>query len=72
MRLQPDRPIPWYNLACSYVRMGMIEPAFAALQRALELGYRRLDHMMRDPDLKPLRADRRFARLIRRGLRSED
>jgi hypothetical protein len=52
--------------------MGMIEPAFAALQRALELGYRRLDHMMRDPDLKPLRADRRFARLIRRGLRSED
>jgi len=66
VRLQPERPIPWYNLACSYAVLGMIEPAFAALQRALELGYRHFRHMSRDPDLNALHNDPRFARLLRR------
>jgi tetratricopeptide (TPR) repeat protein len=66
VRLLPERPIPWYNLACSYALLGMTEPAVAALQRALELGYRHLDHLRRDPDLKSLRHDPRFIRLLRR------
>lgn len=66
VRLLPDRPIPWYNLACSYAVLGLIDPAFFALQRALELGYRHLAHLRRDPDLKALRRDPRFARLLRR------
>jgi tetratricopeptide (TPR) repeat protein len=66
VRLLPDRDIPWYNLACSYAVLGMIEPAFSALQRALELGYRHLEHLRRDPDLKVLRRDPRFVRLLRR------
>ena len=66
VRLQPDRPIPWYNLACSYAVLGMIDPALAALQRALELGYRHIAHLRRDPDLKALRRDPRFLRLLRR------
>jgi hypothetical protein len=66
VRLLPDRAIPWYNLACSYAVLGMIEPAFSALLRALELGYRHREHMRRDPDLKALRRDPRFARLLRR------
>ena len=67
VRLLPERAIPWYNLACSYAVLGMIEPAFASLQRALELGYRHLDHVRRDPDLKSLHHDPRFARLLRRS-----
>ncbi len=67
VRLMPDRPIPWYNLACSYAVLGMVEPAFSSLQRALELGYRHLDHLRRDPDLKSLHGDPRFARLLRRA-----
>ena len=67
VRLLPERAIPWYNLACSYAVLGMIEPAFGALQRALELGYRHLDHVRRDPDLKSLHHDPRFARLLRRS-----
>ena len=66
VRLQPERPIPWYNLACSYAVLGMTDKAFAALDRALRLGYRHYGHLKRDPDLKSLRRDPRFARLIRR------
>lgn len=66
VRLMPERAVPWYNLACSYSVLGITDPAFAALQRALELGYRHLDHLRRDPDLKSLRRDPRFARLLRR------
>jgi tetratricopeptide (TPR) repeat protein len=66
VRLLPDREVPWYNLACSYAVLGMTDPAFSALQRALELGYRYFDHLRRDPDLKSLRRDPRFVRLLRR------
>jgi tetratricopeptide (TPR) repeat protein len=64
--LVPENAIAWYNLACSFTVLGMIDPAFAALQRSLELGYRLIHHLRRDPDLKTLRRDPRFARLLRR------
>jgi tetratricopeptide (TPR) repeat protein len=67
VRLQPERPIPWYNLACSYSLLGMIEPGLTALQKAIELGYPEIDRALRDPDLIALRRDSRFARVIRRS-----
>lgn len=69
VRLKPDRPIPWYNLACSYALLGMLNPAFAALQRAFDLGYhlRYRRNLLRDPDLAALRQDPRFLRLLRRA-----
>jgi tetratricopeptide (TPR) repeat protein len=70
-RLTPERPIPWYNLACSYAVLGMTDRAFDALQRALDLGYRHIRHLCRDPDLKALRHDPRFGRLLRRALGAE-
>lgn len=66
VRLLPERPVPWYNLACTYAVLGMHEPALGALQRALDLGYRHYQHLMRDPDLAAVRQDPRFTRLIRR------
>lgn len=71
VRLWPERAIPWYNLACTYAVLGMLDPAFGALQRALELGYRHLRHLSRDPDLRALRLDPRFPRLIRKVLSPE-
>jgi tetratricopeptide (TPR) repeat protein len=66
VRLVPEDAIVWYNLACSFAVLGMIEPAFSALQKSLELGYRATVRLRRDPDLKLLRRDPRFARLLRR------
>ena len=66
VRLRPDRPVPWYNLACSYALLGMADRAFEALERALRLGYGHIHHLRRDPDLKSLRRDPRFTRLLRR------
>jgi tetratricopeptide (TPR) repeat protein len=72
VRLLPDRPIPWYNLACSYAVLGMTEPAFFSLQRAVDLGYNYVRQLCRDPDLKLLREDPRFSRIIRKGLRGTE
>ena len=66
VRLIPENAIAWYNLACSYAVLGMIDPAFSALQRSLELGYQYLERLRKDPDLKILRRDPRFVRLLRR------
>jgi Flp pilus assembly protein TadD len=66
VRLIPENSIAWYNLACSYTVLGMVDPGFWALQRSLELGYSWLDRLRRDRDLKALRRDPRFARLLHR------
>jgi tetratricopeptide (TPR) repeat protein len=66
VRLVPDDAIAWYNLACTYAVLGMIDPAFSALQRSLEVGYRFFERLRQDPDLKTLRRDPRFLRLLRR------
>ena len=66
VRLVPDDAIAWYNLSCTYAVLGMIDPAFSALQRSLELGYRFVAQLRQDPDLKTLRRDPRFLRLLRR------
>jgi tetratricopeptide (TPR) repeat protein len=66
VRLIPDDSIAWYNLTCSYAVLGMIDPAFAALERSLDLGYRFMKRLRSDPDLKVLRRDPRFAHLLER------
>ena len=67
VRLRPERPIPWYNLACSYALLGMTDRAFDALERSIRLGYAHIYHLRHDPDLKSLRRDPRFLRLLRRN-----
>ncbi|HWE38668.1 MAG TPA: hypothetical protein VG406_19115 [Isosphaeraceae bacterium] len=68
-RLLPDRPTVWYNLACTYAVLGRPDPAFDALGHAIALGYRRLRRLCSDPDLRSLRPDPRFARLVREAVR---
>jgi tetratricopeptide (TPR) repeat protein len=54
-QLEPDSSLVFYNLACSYSLTDQFDRAVAALDRALELGYRDFTWLARDPDLKKLR-----------------
>jgi tetratricopeptide (TPR) repeat protein len=54
-QLRPGDPLVQYNLACSYSLTAQFEKAAAALDRALDLGYRDFKWLARDPDLKALR-----------------
>jgi tetratricopeptide (TPR) repeat protein len=54
-RLEPDNPLVFYNLACSCSLTGQFDRAVAALQKAIQLGYRDFKWLARDPDLRELR-----------------
>ncbi|HEX4645310.1 MAG TPA: hypothetical protein VH598_06845 [Verrucomicrobiae bacterium] len=54
-RLRPDDPLVQYNLACSFSLIGNFNLAIAALERALNLGYRDFKWLAQDPDLTDLR-----------------
>ncbi len=54
-KLEPDNPLVFYNLACSYSLNSDYDAAVAALDQALVLGYRDFKWLARDPDLRKLR-----------------
>ena len=54
-QLEPENPLVFYNLACSYSLTDQFDRAAAALKRAFELGYRDFKWLARDPDLRKLR-----------------
>jgi tetratricopeptide (TPR) repeat protein len=62
-RLEPQNPLVFYNLACSYSLAEEFDRAAAALDRAVQLGYRDFAWLAKDPDLKKLRAQPAFAEL---------
>jgi len=62
--LRPRDPVAYYNLACSHSLLKQATRAFSALKRAIELGYRDIDHMLADADLENLRQDPRWEDLI--------
>lgn len=55
-RLEPENPLVYYNLACSYSLTDKFDRAMMALEKALQLGYREFAWLAKDPDLKKLRA----------------
>ncbi len=60
-----DDPIIFYNLACSRALVGHKKEALAALKRAIELGYRDFEHLLKDLDLKSLHQDSDFKQILR-------
>lgn len=54
-RLEPDSPLVFYNLACSYSLTDQFDRAALALEKALQLGYTDFTWLARDPDLKKFR-----------------
>ena len=59
-RLEPQNPMVFYNLACSYSLADEFDRAAAAIEKALQLGYRDFAWLAKDPDLKKLRAHTAF------------
>ena len=54
-RLRPADALAHYNLACSYSLTEQFAAAAAALNRALDLGYRDFKWVSKDPDLAKFR-----------------
>jgi len=52
-----------YDIACAHAKMGNTEPAFKALQKALDLGFRDLESLRTDADLESLHKDGRWVTL---------
>ncbi len=55
-RLEPTSPLVFYNLACSYSLTDQLDRAALALEKAIQLGYSDFKWLVKDPDLKKLRA----------------
>jgi tetratricopeptide (TPR) repeat protein len=62
-RLEPENPLVFYNLACSYSLTEQYERGLLALEKALQLGYRDFNWLTKDPDLKKLRSQPAYAEL---------
>lgn len=58
--LEPQNPLVFYNLSCSYSLLDRFDDAANSLEKALELGYRDFKWLLKDPDLKKLRAHPRY------------
>ncbi len=54
-RLRPEDPLAHYNLACSYALTNQFDAAYAALNLAIDRGYRDFRWLARDPDLASFR-----------------
>jgi len=65
-KLQPQDPIVFYNLACSYALLNRIDEALATIKSAIALGYNDFAHMGQDEDLANLFKDSRFKEYLTR------
>ena len=66
-QLKPDDPLVFYNLACSYSLLELIDKSAQALKKAIQLGYRDFKWLEKDSDLENLRKSPEY-NLIIRGL----
>ncbi len=65
LALLPEDPAWRYNLACALSRQGLAAAALDALDQAVALGFRDLDHIAGDGDLDGIRGDSRYADIIK-------
>ncbi len=64
VRLQPDNATAHYNLACSLALLERANEALRTLEKAVALGYDDVDWLIKDPDLKSLAEEPRYAKLL--------
>ncbi len=59
-------PGTMYNIACMQSLLGHKSDALDWLAKAIDAGYRDTDHLLADDDFKSIRAEQRFADLVKR------
>lgn len=65
-KLVPTHPSPYYNLMCFYAIQGDNERALEFLQKAVDKGFRDINHLKNDTDLsEDLKNDPRFVEIIK-------
>jgi tetratricopeptide (TPR) repeat protein len=62
--LRPTDSGMCFNLACSLSLTKRLDEAVNALRQAIQLGYRDFEWLLKDPDLRRLREDERFAVIL--------
>ena len=62
--LKPDRPAPWYDLACARALSGNGSLALEALRTAVEKGFNDAAHLAADEDLRSIRERPEFRALL--------
>jgi tetratricopeptide (TPR) repeat protein len=60
-----NEPTAFYNLACSYSVLNRVDESIYALRKALDLGYRDFNHLLKYEDLENVRKDPRFRTLLK-------
>jgi len=63
---QPENPIPVYNIACAESLLGNVSEALVYLNKAVDLGYTDLAHMLKDEDLNNIRNTEGFNAVVYR------
>ncbi|MCX7704184.1 MAG: hypothetical protein N2234_08855 [Planctomycetota bacterium] len=64
VKLLPDDPVVYYNLACSYSLLNRTTEALEILFHAINLGFSDIELLLKDEDLKNLRATPEFRMLL--------
>jgi tetratricopeptide (TPR) repeat protein len=65
-RLEPENPVVFYNLACSYSLTDQFDRAAQALEKAVQLGYQDFEWLAKDPDLKKFRLQPAFREILKK------
>jgi len=63
-KLRPEDPLVHYNLACSLSLMEMHSESLEALEKAMDLGYDDLEHLVNDSDLDGVKNEEGYKVLI--------
>lgn len=64
VKLLPESPEAYYNLACSFSLKQQTKEGFQALKKAIKLGYNDFNWMKNDPDLSFLKTQPEFKTLL--------
>jgi len=66
LKERPNDSVLHYNIACAYALLGHKDEAFEHLEKAVDFGYCDATHTEADEDLRGLRDDERFKKLLER------